>query len=108
MKKWKEREKEHWNEMLPHEKVFYVVSMVVLTLMLIVFVFTVLFGISIDAGVLTINRASCEIIRGLTALYLLCQAMTLWRRQRGIAIPFMFLGIWWGIDTIWEIVKLFI
>ncbi len=44
MKKWKEREKEHWNEMLPREKVFYVVSMAVLTLASIVFVFTVFCG----------------------------------------------------------------
>jgi uncharacterized membrane protein YjjB (DUF3815 family) len=100
MKKWKER----WNEMLPYEKKFEVATYVLVCHWLVFFVLDIL----AEFGVLAISFDAYEIARLFAALAMGCQAVVYWRRKRGTAIFFLILGILWGRNAIWEIVKLFI
>lgn len=103
MKKWKEREKERWNEMLPYERKFAVASYVFVGLALVVMLFQI-FLIIVRGGYLVDIKF---LGMGLMSLFLGCSAVVSWRKQRGFAILDLILAIWWGFDTIWEIVKLF-
>ena len=104
MKKWKE----HWNEMLAYEKTFEVAFWVFFGLFLSAFFFEILFTIGVMGDVLAIPFDVSIITTGLVALSLGCQTIARWRKERSWAIWSMILGIWWGLDAIWEIVKLFL
>ena len=99
MKKWKER----WNEMLPYEKKLEVASYVLFCPFVVFFVFDVLAAF----GILTIAFDAFLISKVFGALALGCQTVVCWRKERGTAIWIMIMGIWWGLDAIWEIVRLF-
>ena len=100
MKKWKER----WNEMLPYEKKFEVASWVILCPAVAFLVLDIL-----DAfGVLTLAFDAFVVSLVPLALAFGCQAVVCWRKYRSTAIWSMIMGIWWGLDVIWEIAKLFI
>lgn len=100
MKKWKER----WNEMLPYEKKFEVASYVLICPFAVFFVLDILAAF----GVLTIAFDAFVISTVFGALTLGCQTVVCWRKERNTAILAMIMGIWWGLDVIWEIAKLFI
>jgi hypothetical protein len=99
MKKWKER----WNEMLPYEKKFEVASYVFAGLALAVMLFQI-FLIIVKGGYLVDIKF---LGTGLASLALGSIAVVSWRKERGTAIWLMIMGIWWGLDAIWEIVRLF-
>ena len=99
MKKWKER----WNEMLPYEKKFEVASYIFLGLALGVMLFQI-FLLIVKGGYLVDIKF---LDTGLMSLIFGCSAVVSWRKQRGTAIFLMIMGIWNGLDAIWEIVRLF-
>ena len=103
MKKWKERGKERWNEMLPYERKFAVASWVLLPLSLIACLVEILSYI----GVLVIPFDIAFVTEGLVALIAGCGAVISWRKERSSAICLIVIAIWRGLDAIWEIVKLF-
>lgn len=100
MKKWKER----WNEMLPYEKKFEIATWIILCPAVVFFVLDIL-----DAfGILTLAFDAFVISLVPLVLALGCQTVVCWRKYRSTASWFMIVGIWWGLDAILEIVKLFI
>ena len=102
MKKWKER----WNEMLSYEKIFEIATYVFFAVFLGV-VFSE-FLIGIQGGVLEKSFNAKALGTGLLTVVAGCQAVVYWRRKRRSAIWNLAFAIMWGLDTIWEIVKLFI
>ena len=92
-----------WKEMLPYEKKFEVASWVSLSPAIVFFVMDILAAF----GVTTIGLDAFADSLVPLALALGCQAVVCWRKERGAAIFFMIMGIWWGLDAIWEVVRLF-
>ena len=89
--------------MLPYEKKFAVATYVLAGPWLVFFVLDILALF----GVLAISFDAHEISRLFAALAIGCQTVVYWRRERDTAIVFLILGILWGRNAIWEIVKLF-
>ena len=104
MKKWKER----WNEMLSYEKIFEIATYVFFAVFLGVFFSELFFAIGIQGGVLEKSFDAKILLTGLLPVVAGCQAVVCWRRKRMSAIWNLAFAIMWGLDTIWEIVKLFI
>ena len=103
MKKWKER----WNEMLSYEKIFEIATYVFFAVFLGVVFSEFLFAIGIQGGVLEKSFNAKALGTGLLTVVAGCQAVVYWRRKRNSAIFYLAIAIIWGLDTIWEIVKLF-
>ena len=103
MKKWKER----WNEMLSYEKIFEIASYVFFVIFLGTAFYELLFAIGVQSGVLERSFDTMILLNGMFAAFAGCQAVACWRRKRGSAIWNLAFAIMWGLDTIWEIVKLF-
>ena len=104
MQKWKER----WNEMRPYEKGFLVATCVFLGLALAVGFIEVMILIGVEGRVLEMPAEIRSIRNGLMALMMGCLTVTCWRRERSTAILYLVFAIWWGLDTIWEIMELFL
>lgn len=103
MKKGKER----WNEMRPYEKGFKMVFWIFFGLCLIEIFVETLILIGVQGGVFSIPFDIHFIGSGLAALAASCYAVACWRNKRSSAVWGIILAIWWGLDTIWEIVELF-
>ena len=103
MKKWKE----HWHEMLSYEKIFEIASYVFFVIFLGTAFYELFFAIGVQGGVLEKSFDTMILVDGMFAAFAGCQAVAYWRRKRGSAIWNLAFAIMWGLDTIWEIVKLF-
>jgi hypothetical protein len=104
MQKWKER----WNEMLPYEKVFKLAFWIFFGLCLIEALIETLILIGVQGGVLSIPCDIRFVRSGLAALAASCYAVVCWRKKRSSAICGIILAIWWGLDTVWEVIELLI
>ena len=103
MRKWKE----HWHEMLSYEKIFEIASYVFFVIFLGTAFYELLFATGVQGGVLEKSFDATILLTGLWTVVAGCQAVVYWRRKRNSAILYLAIAIIWGLDTIWEIVKLF-
>ena len=104
MQKWKER----WNEMRPYEKGFMLAACIFFGLCLIEILCETLILIGMQGGVLEIPFDIHFIGSGLAALAASCYAVACWRNKRSSAVWGIILAIWWGLDTVWEVIELLI
>ena len=100
MKKWKD----HWKELLPHEKRFEVATWVLFCAFVIFFALDLLGAF----GVLTIGFDAFAIARVLFVAVEVCQAVVYWRTNRNLAHSYLVMAFIFGLGILRAIVKLFI
>ena len=98
------KQKEHWDELLPHEKRFEVAMWVFLGAGVVFLVLDVLRVI----GVLAIGFNPFPIARAMIVAANVCQAVVCWRTNRNLAHTSIIVAVGFGLGTIWDIVKLFL
>ncbi len=94
MSKWKE----HWQESLPYEKVFYVVSLILAGAAIITI------GLIFFDGSPVVMKI---IVPGLVALLKACEAVIWWRRERSLRIWYIACAALFAALTIWGITKVY-
>ena len=100
MKKWKD----HWNELLPHEKKFEVAGWILTSL----FVISFLIEILDKTNVMPVDMDMFIVAKGILAAANACEAVVCWRKNRSFAHACVACAVVFGLGTVWEIVKLFI
>ncbi len=97
------KQKDHWNELLPHEKRFEVAMWVLFGAFVIFFALDILGAF----GVLTIGFDAFVIAGALIAAAQACQAVVYWRTNRGLAHTSTILAILFGLCTLRDVARLF-